>query len=71
MKKKKTTLLPLNKKSISKLQNTAISGGNAENFGYLTSIGYCKTRCCSSKYYQDCTVTYEACITEPRFCGMF
>ena len=69
--KKKTTLLALHKKSISNLSKRTISGGDFPPFEYFTSKYNCKTKCCSSKQYQDCTVTYEACVTEPRFCGMF
>jgi len=68
--KKKMTSLMLNKKSISTFQDTFILGGNYF-YEHYTSKHDCKTKCCSSEHYQDCTVTYDACITEPRFCGMF
>jgi hypothetical protein len=69
--KKKTTPLMLNKKSISSLKNTLILGGKTNRYLYFTSKEYCKTKCCSTQFYQDCTVTYEACVTELRFCGAF
>lgn len=69
--KKKITLLSLNKKSISNFENKHLLGGDEFYYEHFTSKRYCKTKCCSSQIYQDCTVTYDACVTEPRFCGMF
>lgn len=71
MKKKKIALLALNKKSISSLKNINILGGDAYYYEHYTSKRGCKTKYCSSQVYQDCTVTYDACVTEPRFCGAF
>jgi len=67
MKKRNFTSLKLNKTSISNFKNTAILGGNSRRchpFGQ-----FYKTKICSSPMLQDCTVTYEACVTQPRFCG--
>ncbi|MFK7746879.1 MAG: hypothetical protein AB8B65_00675 [Kordia sp.] len=69
--KKKTSTLMLNKKSISNLDSAQILGGNKDKFTHFTSFRLCKTKCCSSKLYEDCTVTYIACASEPRFCGAF
>ncbi len=69
--KKKITSLMLNKKSISSLKETHVLGGKSDEYCYSTSKNYCKSACCSSKLYQDCTVTYAACVTELRFCGAF
>lgn len=69
--KKKAPLLTLNKKSISNLRSTSIVSGEIGLYELFTSKCHYKTEYCSSDFYQDCTVTYNACITEPRFCEMF
>jgi len=78
--KKKTTSLMLNKKYISNLQVDQITGGV---FGIVDTIGIgkttkkcpisnnnlCDTDLCASHAPQTCTITYEECFTELRFCG--
>jgi hypothetical protein len=70
MKKKNLNSLPLKKTRISNLKNTHVLGGNSKKC-YHTIKLECNTKTCSSTAFQDCTVTYAICETEPRFCGAF
>ncbi|MEM6686072.1 MAG: hypothetical protein AAF617_09840 [Bacteroidota bacterium] len=70
MKKKKTHSLQLNKERISEFERIHINGGQKTTKCFYTLKTKCKTLH-NSNLYMDCTVTHQACITEPRFCGMF
>ncbi|MGH1385493.1 hypothetical protein [Kordia sp.] len=70
MKKRNFTPLTLNKTSISSLESSQILGG-ASKPCFFSVKPVCETKICSSTVFQDCTVTYAVCETEPRFCGAF
>ena len=70
MKKRNFTSLRLNKTSISSLKDSHILGGATKPY-FFSIKPVCETKVCSSTIFQDCTVTYEACVTELRFCGAF
>jgi hypothetical protein len=70
MKKRNFTALTLNKTSISSLENAQILGGESRDC-FFSIKPVCETKICSSTVFQDCTVTYAACVTELRFCGAF
>ncbi|AXG70345.1 hypothetical protein KORDIASMS9_02584 [Kordia sp. SMS9] len=69
MKKKNLNLLRLKKERISNF-TAAVVGGKSVGCDYSRGC-LNDTRNCDTKALQDCTVTYAACITEARFCGMF
>ncbi|QHI34719.1 hypothetical protein IMCC3317_00620 [Kordia antarctica] len=66
MKKKDLKLLKLNKNSISSFEDIHVLGGATGKCNFSIK------RLCSSQLYQDCTVTYDVCVTMLRFsCGQF
>lgn len=75
MKKKNLNSLRLKKERISNLKSNQVTGGDVSvrclNTGRTKCKGQCKTQLCDSSPLFDCTVTYQNCVTEPRFCGMF
>jgi hypothetical protein len=76
MKKRNLNSLKLRKERISNFEHPQIVGGHkTQKWCYYSIKTHCKTECetydCASSPLYDCTVTYEACVTEPRFCGRF
>ncbi len=70
MKKRNLNSLRFKKVRISNFKNTHVLGGNSKKC-FFSIKPICETKICDSIAYQDCTVTYAACATEPRFCGAF
>jgi hypothetical protein len=68
--KKKIKLLMLNKKLVSNLQTNSVKGGlKGDTRKCLISVNeYCNSDLCASHEIQTCTVTYEECYSELRFC---
>lgn len=71
MKKRNFNSLPLKKEKISTLTNSQIKGGLDSKKCMYSYKNECKTLNDYSDAFVDCTVTYLACVTEPRFCGLF
>ena len=69
--KKKIKSLMLNKKLVSNLKTNSVHGGFKGTSGKcLISINeYCNSELCASHAIYTCTVTYEKCYTELRFCN--
>lgn len=70
MKKRNFTTFHLKKEYIAHLKHTStIVGGKSTKCNFSQSP-LCLSKFCDSKAFQDCTVTYEACVTQPRFCSL-
>lgn len=69
MKKRKFNSLRLQKKYIANFKSASALGGKRKKNNPSLNL-VCQTKICDSKAYLDCTVTHEACITQPRFCGL-
>ena len=69
--KKKITPLMLNKKAISNLKEKYLLGGKSADYCYSTSVDYCKSECCDTKFYKNCVATYITSVTEFAFCKAF
>ncbi|PTX61956.1 hypothetical protein C8N46_10353 [Kordia periserrulae] len=71
MKKRNFNSLPFKKERISTLTSSKIKGGLDSKKCVYSHKTECKTLNGHSDPFVDCTVTYLACVTEPRFCGLF